>query len=347
MRALTIEPGRAHSARLEDIPEPDPQEGAVLVRTLCVGLCGTDRDLFAGEYGEAPAGEERLVPGHESLGEVLEAPRDSGLSPGDLVVGIVRRPDPVPCSNCAVGEWDMCRNGRYTEHGIKRRHGFCRERFRLETGAAVKLDGRLRSVGVLLEPASILAKAWAHIENIGARARWTPKRVLVTGAGPIGLFAALLGAQRGLEVHVLDRAEGGLKPQLVTDLGGHYHTGSVGDVCPEADVVIECTGAPSLVFDVMRSVAPNGIVCLTGISSGVRKVEVDANGLNRSLVLENNVVFGTVNANRLHYELAAEALARTPEPWLERLITRQVPIERWDEALGGGGGSHVKTVIQF
>jgi glucose 1-dehydrogenase len=346
MKALTLEPGRAESARLDDIAEPDPREGAVLVRAIAVGICGTDRDLFGGEYGEAPAGEARLVLGHESLGEVLEAPEDCGLSTGDLVVGIVRRPDPVPCPNCAVGEWDMCRNGKYTEHGIKRRHGFCRERFRLEPNAAVKIDRALGSVAVLLEPASILAKAWAHIEDIGARARWAPRRVLVTGAGPIGLFAALLGAQRGLEVHVLDRAEEGLKPELVKDLGGHYHTGSVGDVCPQADVVIECTGAPSLVFDVMRSVAPNGIVCLTGISSGVRKMEVDANGLNRGLVLENNVVFGTVNANRLHYELAAEALARAPRAWLERLITRRVRIDDWKDAFTNSG-SHIKTVIEF
>jgi glucose 1-dehydrogenase len=346
MRALTVEPGRADSARLDDIAEPGPHEGAVLVRTLEVGICGTDRDLFEGEYGEAPKGETRLVIGHESLGEVIDAPEDCGLAPGDLVAGIVRRPDPVPCPNCAVGEWDMCSNGRYTEHGIKRLHGFCRERFRLEPGAAVKVDAGLRSVGVLLEPASILAKAWAHIDEIGTRARWAPKRVLVTGAGPIGLLAALLGAQRGLEVHVLDRAEEGLKPRLVEDLGGHYHTGSVGDVCPQADIVIECTGAPALVFDVMRSVAPNGIVCLTGISSGVRKIEVDANGLNRSLVLENNVVFGTVNANRLHYEIAAEALARAPRAWLERLITRRVPIDEWRQALNGSG-ERIKTVLTF
>jgi glucose 1-dehydrogenase len=346
MKALTIEPGRADTARLDDIAEPEPHEGAVLVKTLEVGICGTDQDLFAGEYGEAPADEARLVIGHESLGEVLEAPEGSGLAAGDLVAGIVRRPDPVPCPNCAVGEWDMCQNGQYTEHGIKRRHGFCRERFRLEPGAAVKVRPDLRSVGVLLEPASILAKAWAHIDDIGRRARWVPSRVLVTGAGPIGLFAALLGAQRGLEVHVLDRTEEGLKPQLVKDLGGHYHTGAVDDVCPHADVVIECTGAPALVFDVMRSVAPNGIVCLTGISSGVRKIEVDANGLNRSLVLENNVVFGTVNANRLHYELAAEALAAAPRDWLERLGTRRVPIDDWSRALERYD-DRIKTVITF
>ena len=119
MRGLTVRPGVAGSARVEEVAAPRPEDGAVLVDTLAVGVCGTDLEIAAGEYGEAPAGEDRLVLGHESLGRVREAPPGSGLAEGDLVVGIVRQPDPVPCPSCAVGEWDMCRNGRYTEHGIK------------------------------------------------------------------------------------------------------------------------------------------------------------------------------------------------------------------------------------
>src|SRR6202043_1086195 len=121
-------------------------------------------------------GEPRLVLGHESLGEVEAAPRGCGVAPGDLVVGIVRRPDPEPCPACAGGEGDMCRNGRYPERGIKERHGYGAERFRIEPEFAVKVDPSLGILGVLLEPASILAKAWDHIERIGRRAQvWTPK----------------------------------------------------------------------------------------------------------------------------------------------------------------------------
>ena len=130
MRALTILPGVADSARVDDVPEPPPSDGAVLVRALALGVCGTDREIVAGEYGSAPPGQERLILGHESFGQVEEAPKNCGLAPGDLVVGIVRHPDPVPCSPCAAGEWDMCRNGRYTEHGIKERNGFGAEYFR-------------------------------------------------------------------------------------------------------------------------------------------------------------------------------------------------------------------------
>lgn len=346
MRALTVRPRVPQSARLEDIPEPARQEGDVLVETLAVGVCGTDREILAGEYGEVPPGEEYLVLGHESLGRVLEAPPESGLAPGDLTVGIVRHPDPVPCSNCAVGQWDMCRNGQYTEHGIKQLHGFCSERFAIDPRFAVRLDNSLERVGVLLEPASVVAKAWEHIEAIGARTRWEPRRVLITGAGPIGLLAALLGAQRGLEVHVLDRVTDGPKPEIVRELGAAYHTSSFKDVCSACDIVIECTGVAQLVFDAMQCTPPNGIVCLTGISSGGRALEVDVAALNRRIVLENDVVFGTVNANRGHYEAAAESLAKADSGWLERLITRREPLDRWESALEQRP-TDVKTVIDF
>src|SRR6516162_6383887 len=176
MRAITVSPGTAHSARLEEVPEPPETDGSVLVRTWALGVCGTDREILDGRYGFAPPGQQRLVLGHESLGAVEAAPEGCGLAPGDLVVGVVRRPDPVPCVACAAGEWDMCRNGRYTERGIKERHGYGAERFRIEPEFAIKIDPALGILGVLLEPASILAKAWDHTERIGHRAHiWKPK----------------------------------------------------------------------------------------------------------------------------------------------------------------------------
>jgi glucose 1-dehydrogenase len=209
MQALTVVPARPGSASLKIIPEPSAEKGSVLVETLAVGICGTDVEIVEGLYGSPPPGQERLVLGHESIGRVLHAPEDGIFTAGDLVVGIVREPDPVPCSSCAVGEWDMCRNDRYTEHGIKELDGFAVERFRMSPEFLVRVEPRLGHLGVLLEPTSVVAKAWEQIERIGARAHWHPKRVLVTGAGPIGLLSALLGVLRGLEVHVLDRAVDG------------------------------------------------------------------------------------------------------------------------------------------
>ncbi len=152
MRALTVAPGTANSAKVEDIPDPPKSDGAVLVRALALGVCGTDREIVSGAYGWAPPGQKRLVIGHELLGKVQEAPADSGFKAGDLVVGIVRRPDPVPCPCCAVGEWDMCRNGRYTERGIKERNGYGSDFFRIEPDFLVKLDPALGMNGVLIEP---------------------------------------------------------------------------------------------------------------------------------------------------------------------------------------------------
>ncbi|HEX8133670.1 MAG TPA: glucose 1-dehydrogenase [Actinomycetes bacterium] len=333
MQAITVLPEQAGSARLDDVAEPAEDEGELLVQTLAVGVCGTDLEISQGDYGWPPPGRDRLVLGHESLGRVLEAPTGSDLQPGDLVVGIVRQPDPEPCVSCAAGEWDMCRNGRYTEHGIKQLDGFLRERYRIDPRYAVKLDPALEETGVLLEPTSVVAKAWEHIERIAARAVWRPRVVLVTGAGPIGLLAALLGVQRGLELHVLDRVTEGPKPALVAELGATYHTGTVADAVARADIILECTGVGELVLDAMDKAAPDGIVCLTGVSSPGRTIAIDANALNRELVLENTVVFGTVNANRRHYQAAATALAKADQGWLERLITRRVPLDQWPDAL--------------
>ena len=344
MRALTVIPKQARSARLDDVPDPPPEDGPILVEVIAVGVCGTDREIVGGRYGWAPPGRERLILGHESLGRVLEAPGDSGLKAGDLVVGIVRRPDPVPCPNCAVGEWDMCRNGKYTERGIKERDGYCSERYRIEPKFAVKVDPELGILGVLIEPTSVLAKAWEHVERIGKRAEWSPRSVLVTGAGPIGLLAAMMGVQRGLEVHVLDKATDGPKPDLVRDLGATYHSTGLDEVGEVADVVLECTGVGRLAFDVMARATPDKIICLTGVSPGGRSLEVDAGSINRSMVLGNSVIFGSVNANRRHYEAAAEALAKADRAWLARLITRRVPLDRWHEALDRRPVD-VKTII--
>lgn len=347
MRAITLTPGVPHSARLDDVSEPDAAEGAILVRAIALGVCGTDYEILSGLYGAAPPGEQRLILGHESLGEVIAASPQTGFRAGDHVVGIVRRPDPVPCAACASGEWDMCRNGLYTERGIKERHGFGSELFRLEPDFAVKVDAALELRAVLMEPASIVAKAWQHVDRIGQRTRsWRPRNLLVTGAGPIGLLAAMMGVQRGLDLHVLDRHTTGPKPDLVRDLGGTKYSDAREIAGLSFDVVVECTAATPLIVEAMARCAPSGIVCLLGVSTPGQKTEFDIGGLNRTLVLNNQVVFGSVNANRGHYDLAAEALAAADRSWLDRLITRRVPLAKWSEALQPQPDD-IKVVIDF
>lgn len=347
MRAVTILPGVKDSIRLEDIDEPPVSDGSILVRTRALGVCGTDHEILQGLYGSAPAGAKRLVLGHESLGIVQETPAGSGFSPGDAVVGVVRRPDPLPCPSCAAGEWDMCRNGGYTERGIKERNGFGAERFRIEPDFAVGVDSALGIAGVLMEPASIVAKGWDQVERVARRSHvWSARNLLVMGAGPIGLLAALMGRQREFDVHVVERSADGPKPGLIRDIGAVHHADAESLRDLSFDVVMECTAAPALIVESIMRCAPSGTVCVLGVSSAGRKTEFDIGGFNRKLVLGNEAVFGAVNANLSHYRQAAEALARADRRWLDRLITRRVPLSRWREAFTARADD-IKVVLEF
>lgn len=344
MKALMMQPMLAGSLRVEEIRDPSTAEGDLLVESVALGVCGTDRELLDGAYGSPPAGHKRLVIGHESLGIVREAA--GGFNAGDLVVPFVRMPDPVPCACCAAGEWDRCRNGQFTEHGIKSLDGFGRERYRVPSSHAIRVDPALGLLGVLTEPASIVAKAWAEVERLTRGACAQSGSVLVTGAGPVGILAGLMGMQRNLDVHVYDRATEGIKPALVRDMGATYHASSLDTLPRDFDVVIECTGAPSLVLDAALRTASDGIVCLLGVSGKNEFTPVAAGRLNDALVLGNRIVFGSVNANRRHFELAHLALRAADRSWLSRMITRRVPFDRATEAFERRDGD-VKTVIVF
>lgn len=343
---MTVIPGKPCSGAIEqrDLKSAAPEQ--VVLKTLSVGVCGTDAEIISGRYGWAPPDRPQLIIGHEAVAIVEQG--NSEWNAGQLAVPIVRCPDPIPCRSCAVEEFDMCRNGQYTEHGIKELDGFCVERFCAETSRLVPVDPGLGSLAVLLEPTSIVAKAWQHIASIGERALFSPQCVLITGAGPIGLLAALLARQRDLRTLVFDRAETGAKPQAVHALGAEYHTGDLSSLLRQAqpDIIMECTGAASIVLEVIQQNARGGIVCLVGVSAAGRQIPVDIGSLNRSIVLENDVIFGSVNANRRHYEAAAEALRQADRAWLRRLITRRVPIERWTEAFERHE-EDIKVVIDF
>jgi threonine dehydrogenase-like Zn-dependent dehydrogenase len=311
MRAITVIPGEPGSAELADVPEPPREDGPVLVQTQAIGVCGTDLEIINGDYGWAPPGEECLVIGHESVGRVAAAAPETGFAAGDLVVGIVRRPDPVPCPACAAGDLDMCMNGQYTE------------------------------------PATVVAKAWDHIEMIGRRAAWSPRQVLITGAGPIGMLAALLSVQRGYDTHVVDLVTEGRKPDMVRRLGaGYVHKSDICAAAAEADIVIECTGHVQMLLETGPQHVRQRIICLTGVSAAGAAHTVDPGLLNRNMVLQNSVLFGSVNANRYHYELGASALAKADAGWLADLITRRVPLGEWADAYSRRPDD-IKTVLTF
>jgi len=335
VKAALIVPGKPSLASVAPWPVSVPGPGELLVEGLLVGVCGTDVEIVRDGFGTPPPGRSDMVLFHESLGRVLVAA--GSFSVGDLVAGVVRRPDPVPCSACAASAWDFCRNGLYTERGIKGLDGYGMQQWTVPTEFAVKLDPSLGDLGVLTEPCSVVAKAWAQALLLCRRSFVDPRSVVVTGAGPIGLLAALLGVQQGLTVHVVDLATSGPKPDLVRALGASYYT-SLSSV-PAVDVAIECTGAPSLVASVSALAA---VTVLTGISGSSAPVPAFFD----SLVMGNRAVVGSVNAGFADYSRGAAALAAADRSWLAGLITRRVPLDRFVDAFSRAPDD-VKVVVSL
>lgn len=356
MKAIVVTPGEADSGRVEEVPDPVPLAGEALVEVIEVGVCGTDLEILHGLYGEAPAGEEFLIIGHENFGRVLESPAGSRLRPGDLVVCVVRRPDPVPCAACAADEFDMCTNGQYQERGIRGLHGFMAEYYAEAPEYLVKLSPGLESVGVLIEPLTIVEKGVLQAEAIQRRLIWEPREAVVTGAGPIGLMATFLLRARGFDVWTLDLVpRTDLRARLVEACGATYVRSDekpLSDLAEEIhgiDLLIEATAVPEVVFDAIDAIGPNGIVCLTGVSAASRRLEVPGAKLNLEMVLQNKVVFGTVNANLRHYASAVHDLARFESLWpgvCGQVVTRRVPVDSYADALTRSS-TDVKSAIVF
>ncbi len=346
MRAVAVHPGRAHTAHLATIPRPllsdVAGERGVLVRILSVGVDGTDKEIDAAEYGMAPPGDDYLVLGHESFGRVEavgSAVRE--FAPGDLVVATVRRPGSSLYDR--IGTYDMTTDDTYYERGINLRHGYLTEWIVEDPEYLVKVPQGLAHTGVLLEPTSVVEKGIAQAYEIQRRLRvWRPQRAAVTGAGTVGLLAAMALRLRGLDVTVFGRTSRPyLNSDLVEALGARYL--STAEVpLPEGakrhgpfDLVFEASGFSPLVFEGMGALAKNGVLVLSSVTGGDRHSEVASDRLNLDFVLGNKVMVGTVNANREYFEAGVRdhALAEAQYPgWLSRLITHRVSgLERYRE----------------
>lgn len=354
-RAVTVQPGEKGSGRLDRIAVGRPGPGQVLLRVLRVGICGTDAEIDAGLYGAPPPGHTRLVLGHESQVRVEAVGPDArGLQPGQLAVAIVRRPCPGPCPPCANGRWDLCVTGEYRERGIMHLDGFLRERLVEDAAFVVPVPEELEAVSVLLEPLSVVEKAIAEAERVRDPAAPPARRALVTGGGPIGLLAGLALRQRGLEVWLLDRrGPESPKGRLAAAAGMRYVDDSATPIERVADVgrfdlAVEATGFAPLVFRSLALLGRNGTLVLTGVTSGHRTVAVDANAVNASMVLENQVMIGSVNAARRHYEQAIHDLGDWRARWpglAERMITARYPLERFRDALAPSS-EDIKRVVE-
>ena len=344
MRAAAITPGKEDSLRVIDIDQPRQGAGEVLVRMLEAGVCGTDEELNLGIVGEAPAGSDYLIIGHENIGVVEDAGKDvRAFRKGDLVVATVRRSCPGMCFACRTGQPDMCNSDDYLERGIKGMHGYMAEYYVERPENLIPVPQSLRKVGVLLEPLSIVEKGIGQAFKIQERMIWHPQRALVAGAGPIGLLAALILRDSGLEVSTFaTRSRESLKARIAEAAGIEYFNvketpiEQIAELQGPLDVIVEATGSSEIAFKAMRLAASNGIVCLTGLSPEQRTHTICTDCVNQDLVMHNKAVFGTVSSNRVHFERGLDRLASIERRWpglLERMFSRRVGLEHVRESL--------------
>ncbi len=369
MRAIAVTPS-AKKVAVIDEPEPKistPTE--VKLRMIEAGVCGTDKEICAFEYGTPPEGSDYLVIGHESLGEVVEVgAKVSRVKLGDLVVPMVRRPCPHDyCPACRIGRQDFCFTGDFTERGIKQRHGFMAQFVVDDEQYMNPVPRELREVAVLVEPLTIAEKALIQVWDVQQRLPWSCPvvpgkaqanchRAVVLGAGPVGLLGAMALVMNGFDTYVYAREPiPNPKATVVEMIGGKYRsaeTSSLASLAAEAgnvDLVYEATGASRLAFDMVEHLGTNGIFIFTGVPGRKSPVEVDTDLMMRNLVLKNQVVFGTVNAGRDAFEASIRDIELFSKRWpqaVKSLITGRFPMESYQNLLLGRS-SGIKNVIQL
>jgi threonine dehydrogenase-like Zn-dependent dehydrogenase len=340
--ALVAEPGRAGTTRVAEVAE-ERSEGKVVVRPLEIGVCGTDREISQGHFG-MPAEGGSLVLGHELLG-VVE--RDGhGFSRGDLVTATVRR-SCGRCAACEAGSPDACLTGDYSERGITRLHGFARELVAEDPGELIAIPASLGRFGVLAEPASVCARAMRHARAIGGRQAWELRRALVVGAGAIGMLATYLLRLDGVEVWTAAlEPEGGSRAQLAAACGARYVStpatplAALGDEVGGFDLVIEAAGDAEVMAQTLGLLRRNGVACLLGIDPRRRKVGIEGSVLALDTIIQNRVLFGSVNAQRRDWESAVAGLDATSARWpdaLAEFVGLRVPLDRFQEAFDHRG----------
>lgn len=366
MKAIALVTG-TKTVRMVDRPEPQiVASDDIRLRVLCVGICGTDREEAAGGRARPPEGRNELIIGHEMLGEVVAVGAGvRRVRPGDLAVFTVRR-GCGRCIPCAMNRSDMCSTGDFTERGIWGYDGYEAEFVVDREQYVVSLPPELRTTGVLTEPTSVVEKAiyesvqlqTARLPDAASTPNWLHgKRCLVAGLGPIGLLGAMVLRLRGAEVYGLDIVEAtSARPKWLEVVGGRYIDGrkvpidNVAEAIGEMDLILEAAGIASLDFNLLDTLATNGVYVLTGIPGGDRPLQIPGAALMRQLVLRNQVMLGSVNAGREFFQMAAEDLGWADLRWkghLETLITHRYASTDFARAFEEHPQDEIKTVIEW
>ncbi|PIS02978.1 MAG: alcohol dehydrogenase [Chlamydiae bacterium CG10_big_fil_rev_8_21_14_0_10_42_34] len=361
MKAITIVP-QTKNVQLVDWPEPKIETATqVKVRVLEVGICGTDREEVSGGRSDAPIGEKTLVIGHEMLGEIVEVGTGvKNFKPKDLVVIMVRRPC-SECEMCKKGCADMCQSGNYTERGIKQRHGFHAEFVVDEEKYLIAVPASIKNLAVLTEPTTVVEKAIDHACRLQvARLPVDPdpkkfcqgKKVLVAGLGPIGVLAAMVFRLRGADVTGMDVVDPrSLRPRILEAMGGKYVLAKQENTRGQKfDIILEAAGIPKLDFELPQFLSTNGVYVLTGVAADGPPLSFDAAKMMRNLVLENQIIFGSVNAGLAHFKQAVADLEEAEKKWsgtIGQLITSRTPHAQFADVLEKRKPDEIKAVIEW
>ena len=344
MKAIAATPGVPDSLAIIEAPDPRVGDSDVLVEVVRVGVCGTDSEIKAGLYGQAPPSSDHLIIGHESLGRVVEVGAQvKDISVGDRVVASVRRPcRHQRCGPCHSHASDLCITGDYTERGIKSEHGFVSQYYTEHSERMTTVPDEIEDLGVLLEPLSVVEKAVRHTFRIQERLQWDVKNAVVLGAGAIGLLGVMLLRLKGIDTYVFDRSDhGGFKSRLISQLGAHHldaREAPLSEAASETggvDLILEATGYAPLIFEAVQLLNPNGVVCMLGVSGGGGEAPVNASQFNNSIVLGNRMMFGSVNASMADFRAGVEHFEQAQRLWhgvLSKMITRRVPFDDFQDA---------------
>jgi threonine dehydrogenase-like Zn-dependent dehydrogenase len=360
MQAVAVFPAK-REARVIDHPEPHLESPTqAKLRMLEVGVCGTDREIITFQYGIPPDGSDYLIIGHESLAQVVETgPQVTAVKPGDLVVLTVRRPCHHPeCLACTQGRQDYCYTGDFQERGIKQLHGYMTEFVVEEDRYLNPVPPALRDVAVLVEPLTIAEKSIDQLLTVQKRLPWISPthrhNAVVLGAGPVGLLGAMALTVAGFNVTVYSRTHLHQdKNDIVSAIGARFIPAekySVDDMAKEVgpiDVVYEAVGASAVAFEVIPKLGPNAVFIFTGVPGRKGPIQVDTDFIMRDVVLNNQVILGSVNAPPAAFQAAIRDLGEFMQRWpdaVRALITARFPLDQALQPLGENAGG-IKNVI--
>lgn len=348
MKAIAIKDEASRvKVTMENVSKPvvtGPED--VVIRVLCIGLDGTDREIIVDNFARYPIGKSEMIIGHELLGVVAEAGAESGLSPGDLVTTLVRRPcGEEACVNCRNGRQDFCQTGHYTERGIARADGFLCEYVVENAKYIVRVPNECLPYGVLVEPQSIVEKVWNQTMMIQKRMIWQPRTALITGSGPLGILAALTCRLLGFDTYVWSKSDSeSLNAAIIHSIGGQYRqAGASSDTAffsglteyanqlgISFDMIWECSGHAPLGYEAIPLLSNNGILALLGVTPGSGRLDLPCDQTYREMVIKNKCIIGSVNASHHDFETAIDRLRDIEKQYpgmLDMLQTNRLSIE--------------------